>query len=78
MLTIYCIVTGELVIWNPHAEKSGTMADMEEDGWKKFICLEPGHIRDFATLQAGQSWTGSQRIIALSDRLSLPANNAAL
>lgn len=54
------------------------MADMEEDGWKKFICLEPGHIKDFATLSPGQSWTGFQRITALSARLSLPANNAAL
>lgn len=72
------IQIGDLVTWNPAAEKSGTMADMEEDGWKKFICLEPGHVKDFINIQPGQSWTCSQRIIALSARLSLPANNAAL
>lgn len=71
-------MTGDLVTWNPHVEKSSTMADMEEDGWKKFICLEPGHVHDFISLSPGQTWTGSQRLTALSARLSLPANNAAL
>ena len=54
------------------------MADMQDAGWKGFVCLEPGHIKDFIGLQPGQTWKGSQRITALSARLSLPANNAAL
>ena len=54
------------------------MADMQDAGWKQFVCLEPGHIKDFISLQPGQTWKGSQRITALSARLSLPANNAAL
>lgn len=69
---------GELVTWNPAEEKSATMADMQENGWKKFVCLEPGHIKDFISLGPGETWKGSQRITALSARLSLPANNAAL
>jgi len=69
---------GELVTWNPSASKNATMADMQEDGWKRFVCLEPGHVRDFYELAPGQTWQGSERIVALSSRLSLPANNAAL
>merc|ERR1712093_137001 len=69
---------GELVTWNPSASKNATMADIQEDGWKRFVCLEPGHVRDFYELAPGQTWQGSERIVALSSRLSLPANNAAL
>ena len=68
----------DTVIWNPHEAKSATMPDMEQDGWKRFVALEPGTVRDFVNLQPGETWTGSQRITALSERLSLPANNAAL
>lgn len=64
--------------WNPSAAKNDTMADMEADGYKRFVCLEPGHVADFYELAPGKSWVGSQRIIALSSRLSLPANNASL
>lgn len=69
---------GDLVTWNPAAEVAATMSDLSDGDWEKFICLEPGHVTGFVSLPAGETWTGSQRITALSARLSLPANNAAL
>lgn len=35
------------VTWNPAQEKSDALADMEEDGWKKYVCIEPGQAQDW-------------------------------
>lgn len=38
------------------------MADMHEGGWNEFICVEPGHVRDFYDLVPGKEWIGFQVI----------------
>jgi len=51
----------DLVIWNPQAELGKSIADMEEGGWKKYVCVEPGHVRGFIKLEKGaQPWVGQQ------------------
>ncbi|KAH9815118.1 galactose mutarotase-like domain-containing protein [Melampsora americana] len=52
-----------LTVWNPHQEKSDAMGDMEKDGWKRFVCIEPGHT-SFVKLGPKASWTGEQLLSA--------------
>lgn len=35
------------VTWNPAKEKSDALGDMEADGWKNFVCIEPGQGQDW-------------------------------
>lgn len=49
----------QLTVWNPHQAKSDAMADMEQGGWKRFVCIEPGHT-SFVKLGPKASWTGEQ------------------
>ncbi|TIB84558.1 galactose mutarotase-like protein [Wallemia mellicola] len=51
----------DTVIWNP-SEGAKSMADMHEGGWNEFICVEPGHVRDFYDLVPGKEWIGFQVI----------------
>ena len=65
----------DAVVWNPHKAKvrrsssirltsqSDALGDMEADGWKRFVCVEPGRVNNgFEQLKPGQSWTCSQTI----------------
>lgn len=62
-LTIKTEGLPDLTVWNPHEVKSNAMADMESDGWKKFVCVEPGQT-NFVTLKPLGSWKGSQELDA--------------
>ncbi len=46
-----------LVVWNPGEESAGEVAKFGEDGWRKFVCVEPCSTpRDVAhTLKPGES-----------------------
>ncbi|KAF8898731.1 galactose mutarotase-like domain-containing protein [Infundibulicybe gibba] len=52
-----------VVIWNPQ-ENGRKIGDMEDEGWEKFVCLEPGFVRGFVSLESGQTWVGQQTLIA--------------
>ncbi|ORX34740.1 galactose mutarotase-like domain-containing protein [Kockovaella imperatae] len=49
----------DCTIWNPQ-EKGKTMADMEDGGWERYICIEPGFVREFKYLQPGEEFLGQQ------------------
>ncbi|KAK0198306.1 galactose mutarotase-like domain-containing protein [Armillaria mellea] len=51
----------DVVVWNPQ-ENGRKIGDMEENGWKNFVCVEPGYVRGFVNLEAGGSWTGGQTL----------------
>ncbi|OAV89167.1 hypothetical protein PTTG_06901 [Puccinia triticina 1-1 BBBD Race 1] len=53
----------DLTVWNPHEAKSNAMADMENEGWKRFVCIEPGQT-SFVSLEPKGVWKGSQELIA--------------
>lgn len=51
----------DTVVWNPWIEKSQGMSDFEpKDGYKKMICIEPGHVHDLVELAPRQNWIASQ------------------
>ncbi|GAA5921896.1 hypothetical protein JCM1841_000968 [Sporobolomyces salmonicolor] len=56
----------DVVLWNPGPEKGAAMADMEENGASRYVCLEPGQVSSWATLDPGASWEGSIEL-AFSD-----------
>ncbi|CAO1621024.1 unnamed protein product [Sympodiomycopsis kandeliae] len=56
--------TPNTVLWNPAAEGNAGMKDLHEDGWKDFICIEPGKVVGFEELKVGQVWTASQTLSA--------------
>lgn len=47
----------EAVVWNPYVDRSKEMADLPDDGWKHFICIEPARIAHPAVVQPGEEWT---------------------
>ncbi|KAJ7786321.1 galactose mutarotase-like domain-containing protein [Mycena metata] len=51
----------DVVVWNP-AETGSKMGDMEQGGWEKFVCVEPGHVRGYERVAPGLTWVGKQVI----------------
>ncbi|KAF4623390.1 hypothetical protein D9613_001839 [Agrocybe pediades] len=49
----------DVVVWNPQ-EEGAKIGDMETQGWKKYVCVEPGYVRGFVKLEPQQKWTGQQ------------------
>lgn len=43
-IEVYHHYHSDVVTWNPGAELSCSMADMANDGYKKFVCVETAHI----------------------------------
>ncbi len=54
----------DIVTWNPWVDKSKSISDMEDDGYKMFVCIEPGLVRSPVSVSAGQSITLGQTINA--------------
>ncbi|KAF9785858.1 galactose mutarotase-like protein [Thelephora terrestris] len=52
----------DVVIWNPQETIGKTIGDMEDGGWEKYVCVEPGHVQGYITLPVGGSWVGRQTL----------------
>jgi len=50
----------DVVVWNPQETAGKAIGDMEDGGWEKYVCVEPGHVRGYITLPLGGSWVGRQ------------------
>ncbi len=48
-------VIPDVVLWNPWINKTATMADMVPDAYHRFVCIEPGFVRDWTPVEAGSS-----------------------
>ncbi|KAG8926788.1 hypothetical protein FRC02_008683 [Tulasnella sp. 418] len=55
----------DVVIWNPQADAGRAIGDMEEGGWDKYVCVEPGWAVDFNELPPGGKWNGLQTLSTL-------------
>ncbi|KAK4184046.1 galactose mutarotase-like domain-containing protein [Podospora australis] len=52
-----------VVVWNPWTEKAEGMADFApKDGYKNMLCIEPGAVGAWQTLEAGDAFEGAQTI----------------
>lgn len=50
----------DVVIWNPQEIIGKAIGDMEDGGWERYVCVEPGHVQGYITLPVGGSWVGRQ------------------
>lgn len=51
----------DAVVWNPGAADTAALADMENDEYLRFVCIEPALIEPF-TLQPGAVWRGEHQV----------------
>lgn len=52
----------DYTIWNPQEGTGAKIADMEDKGWERYICVEPGYVHEFKKLAAGEEFIGQQVI----------------
>ncbi|GGY05377.1 D-hexose-6-phosphate mutarotase [Massilia dura] len=55
----------QFVVWNPGPEAAAKLADLHDDEWQRFVCIEPARV-DQQPLAAGAEWTGVHTITAQS------------
>lgn len=54
----------DTVVWNPGEARAAALADLPDDGFRHFVCLEAGVIGTPVTLEPGGSWWGRQTLLA--------------
>jgi glucose-6-phosphate 1-epimerase len=54
----------DVVIWNPWIERSAQFADLEPEGYRRFVCVEAAVIGRPVALLPGERWSGTQRLVA--------------
>lgn len=49
----------DVTVWNGWEDKIKAMGDFEpKDGWKSYLCIEPGTVSSWTKLEAGDAWEG--------------------
>jgi glucose-6-phosphate 1-epimerase len=51
----------DAVVWNPGAADAAALADMEDEEYRNFVCIEPAALGPL-TLEPGGVWKGEYRI----------------
>ncbi len=54
---------GDAVVWNPGALDTVALADMEDDEYLRFVCIEPAQIAP-VSLAPGAAWLGEHQVKA--------------
>lgn len=53
---------GDTVVWNPGSSLSQKLPDMEDDGYRRMVCIEAAAIEPPVTVLPGGQWQGSQTL----------------
>lgn len=51
----------DAVVWNPGAADAAALVDMEDEEYRRFVCIEPALLTP-QVLEPGGSWRGEQRV----------------
>lgn len=54
----------DAVVWNPAAAKCATMADLEPEDYRQFVCVEAATVGAPIQLAPGGRWQGTQTLVA--------------
>ena len=54
----------DVVVWNPWVEGSAAIADLENDAYQHFVCIESAAVEQPVTLAAGLQWRAEQQLTA--------------
>jgi glucose-6-phosphate 1-epimerase len=60
-------VPTDCVLWNAWVDKTASIADLNDDAYLQYVCVEPGVVKGVTTVQAGE-------VLVLSQTLSLPVS----
>ncbi|KFH46427.1 Glucose-6-phosphate 1-epimerase-like protein [Hapsidospora chrysogenum ATCC 11550] len=53
----------DAVVFNPWVDKANSLADFTpKDGWRKMVCVEPGSVSKWQTLEKGDAFEAAQTI----------------
>jgi len=55
----------DTVVWNPGAARAAAFTDLDEDGWRRFLCVESAAIGAPPRLEPGRRWSGMQKLVRL-------------
>jgi len=53
----------DTVVWNPGAQLSATLADLEADGYRRYVCVEAAMADTSVNLDPQATWRGSQILV---------------
>ena len=56
------VVPVDVVFWNPWIEKAKSLADLPDEAYHNFVCIEPGTVQDWVRLDPEQSLSLIQQI----------------
>jgi len=51
----------DAVVWNPGAADAAALSDMEDEEYRRFVCIEPALLQP-TTLEPAGSWKGEYRV----------------
>ncbi len=58
----------DTVVWNPGPDRGAELADLESDGFMRFVCVEAAAVNLPVHLAPGQTWHGAQVLLAEAER----------
>jgi glucose-6-phosphate 1-epimerase len=62
-------VKHDVVFWNAWVEKAKALADMGDEDYLVYVCIEPGTVSDFTSVAAGQTLTLTQTLTVRGDTM---------
>lgn len=63
-VTVFSEGFPDVVIWNPGPGHG--IGDLDDEGWRDFVCVESAQVENLEVLKPGRSWTGRQKITTSS------------
>ena len=57
----------DTVIWNPGAERCASIADLPDDAWRHFVCIEAAVVEHPVSIAPGATWRGAQQVTEIQN-----------